>query len=356
MGLKILLFPFSAIYGIVVFVRNKLFDWGLLKSVAFQIPVVSIGNITVGGTGKTPLTEYILRLLFQEYKVAVLSRGYKRKTKGHVVSELNSVADEIGDEPCQIKQKFPNAIVAVNESRVDGIKRICADFPDIDVILLDDAFQHRYVKPGLSIVLSDYGRPVYDDCLLPAGRLREGKSAINRADAVIVTKCPDQLNHFEQDLITRKLNLNDGQAVFFTKIKYGDPKPVFEGVKKIESISGFSILLLTGIANPKPLRDYICQLAEIKDEAHFADHHLFNLNDLKTVRAKFDKITDNQKIILTTEKDAVRLRNISGVDKILIESLYFVPIEICFINQSENEFNLNILNYVRENKRNSRLY
>ena len=257
------LYPASWLYGAVVMMRNKLFDWEVLQSKSFDIPIISVGNLAVGGTGKTPHTEYLIKFLCNQYKVAVLSRGYKRHTKGYVLATPESTARSIGDEPYQMHQKFPSVTVAVDEKRCHGIEKLLAlQKPSIDVILLDDAFQHRYVKPGLSILLTDYHRLFCDDTLLPAGRLREPISGKNRAQIVIVTKCPQDIKPIDYNIITKRLNLYPYQQLFFSSFRYGNLQPVFPTMSPdtnaistnhevaLSSLTNTDILLMTGIASP----------------------------------------------------------------------------------------------------------
>lgn len=250
------LWPVSMLYGIGASIRNKLFDWGMLRSRSFPFPLICIGNLTVGGTGKTPHTEYLIRLLKKEFKVAALSRGYKRETKGFVLASSSSTAAEIGDEPFQMARKFPDITVAVDADRCEGINLIQEKCPATEVILLDDAFQHRYVTPGLSVLLTDYNRPIYEDQLLPAGRLRETRNGKKRADMIIVTKCPAGLSDTEQESIKRKLQPHSGQKVLFTTMKYGKLQPLFANAaeRSLDSLKKQEeILLLTGIASPDGL-------------------------------------------------------------------------------------------------------
>ncbi|WP_321424706.1 tetraacyldisaccharide 4'-kinase [uncultured Bacteroides sp.] len=356
------LYPLSFLYGLGVSLRNKMFDWGILRSKSYDIPVICIGNITVGGTGKTPHTEYLIKLLKKEFKVAVLSRGYKRKSKGFVLATPISSANEIGDEPYQIKQKFPEIAVSVDKDRCHGIETLCDNKKEseLGVILLDDAFQHRYVNPGMSILLVDFNRQICDDALLPAGRLREPLSGKNRANIVIVTKCPRLMKPMDFRIITKRLDLYPYQQLYFTSYKYGNLTPIFSGsnirkrsLAQIEKNE--NILLLTGIASPKQLLQDLERYSSHITPLTFADHHDFTENDLKTLKETFDNLSGEKKIIITTEKDAARLTQFTNLDETIQKNIFALPIEVKFLLNQEDAFNQNIIEYVRKNKRNSKL-
>lgn len=358
--LSYLLLPFSGLYWIIVFLRNKSFDLGILREESFNVPLISIGNITVGGTGKTPHTEYLVNLLKNEFKVAVLSRGYKRKTKGFILADEFSDAETIGDEPCQIKRKFPEIIVAVDENRRDGIRKILEYSKDIGVVLLDDAFQHRYVKPGLSVLLIDYNRPISDDYLLPFGRLREPASGKKRANMILVTKSPENLKPIERRIIVRNMRLNNLQYLYFTTVKQKGLLPVFKNIETGD-VSNLpllkpSVLLVSGIANPQALLQFASTLSREITEMHFPDHHDFTDMDLSAIRSEFENIPKSEKILITTEKDAVRLQKFSDLPADFKAIMFYIPIAIEFLNDDAENFNIQILNYVRNNKRNSILH
>ena len=335
--LTCLLTPLSWIYGAVMWVRNKLFDFGLLHQSEYEVPVIGVGNITVGGTGKTPHTEYIVSHLCSSYKVAVLSRGYKRKTRGFIVANSKSTPDSIGDESWQIYNKFGmRARVAVCEDRRKGIRELLRLYPDLDLIVLDDSFQHRWVKPRVSVLLMEYGRPVYKDRLLPLGRLRESAHEINRADKVIVTKCPDSLSPIDLRIVTKELDLMKFQKLYFSRYAYGELKPVFPDEAKFKvNIASFSerdsIFLLTGIAHPhyfvRHFRQYPCR----KKVEHFPDHHDFSRSDIQKIAEKFKQMKGERKIIVTTEKDAVRLVHNPYFPPELKPYTFFQPIEVDFV-------------------------
>ena len=358
--LKAILYPVSLIYGVIVFIRNRLFDSGIIPSREFNIPVISIGNITVGGTGKTPVTEYLAGLLMNDFSVAVLSRGYKRKTKGFILADENSTPAEIGDEPCQIKAKFPQIIVAVCKSRVRGVKKLLQLHPETDVILLDDAFQHRYINPGLSILLIDYNNPVSKDILLPSGNLREAASEKKRADIILVTKCPDKLKPIETRIMVKELDLYPFQQLFFSTIRYGNLLPVFPSctVPEPETLkeSKPDIILVSGIANPRPLKKYARGISVKLHSMVYSDHHDYTDRDILEIEKTFRSLNQESTVIITTEKDAVRLRQKENIPESLRKQFFYVPIQISFNNDDSKKFNSLIRHYVRNNKRNGILY
>jgi len=329
-----LLTPLSWIYGGITGLRNWMFNHGILPQEEFDIPVVSVGNLTVGGTGKTPHVEYIIGMLAMEYNIAVLSRGYKRKTKGFLVANSHSTPDSIGDEPLQIYRKFGMRVkVAVCESRRKGIKEILKQFPDTQLIVLDDAFQHRYVKPDVSILLMDYSRPIYEDKLLPLGRLRESPHQLNRADMVIVTKCPSDLSPLEYRLVTKKLDLMSFQKLYFSRFSYGELNPVFPDDDPYHASLGMltksdTVFLVTGIANPRQFVRYFKSYPFKVKVAHFPDHHNFTREDLEMIKKKFQHLPGERKMIVTTEKDAVRLMYNPYFPDELKQLIYYIPIRV----------------------------
>lgn len=328
--------PFSFLYGVGVKLRNQLFDWKILPSVHYPVPVICIGNLAVGGTGKTPHTEYLIRLLKDQYKIAVLSRGYKRKSTGFVLADAHSTSLEIGDEPFQMKHKFPDILVAVDANRRRGI-RLLLELPaglKPDVILLDDAFQHRYVLPSFSIVLTDYHRLFYRDKLLPQGLLREPVEGIRRADMVIVTKCEEELKPIDARIIEENMKLRAHQALHFTKIVYGEMEPVFLSTfsKRMRARIGKEdeILLLSGIASPAPFIKEAEKYSDHVIPVTFPDHHAFTKTDFKKLQEIFERMPVNRRWILTTEKDAARLKNNPLVPKEWKKFLFYLPITIDF--------------------------
>ena len=354
------LLALSWFYGLGVGIRNTLFEMGVLKSRSFNIPIISVGNITVGGTGKTPHVEYLIRLLKDKMNVAVLSRGYKRKSSGYILSDKDTPMRMIGDEPYQIKQKFPDVTVAVDKKRTRGIKNLTEEGNglDIDVILLDDAFQHRYVKPGINILLVDYHRLVIYDRLLPAGRLREPVRAKDRADIVIVTKCPKDLNPMEFRVITKAMRLYPYQQLYFSSHDYDAPRAVFAEMAKpekldgLDALTGKNILLLTGIASPEQLMHDLQELKSQITPLTFGDHHDFSKKDVANINNAFASMPE-PKMILTTEKDATRLMATEGLSDDVKSKLYVLPMRIVIMQNQEEEFTNKILGYVYKNSRNS---
>lgn len=331
-----LLMPLSRLYGIVVWLRNSLFDYNIIKSKTYDIPIICVGNISVGGTGKTPHVEYILGLISKEKKVAVVSRGYKRKTKGLVVANKKTTSREIGDEPYQIKKKFPNVKVVV-----DGNRRRAIDYllsleqgKRPDVIVMDDGFQHRYVKPSFSIVLQNYDSPFNNAELLPYGDMRENVKAIYRADCIIVTKCPDDLKPMAYRIVERELNLYPHQSMFFSKIKYCEPKQMdcFFDHDMISPIipDHSKVILLAGIANPDPMIEYLDRKYKVECELIFEDHKYFNQQNIRYIEdAYHDCKREKQNLyIITTEKDLVRINEVRDmIDQEILKYIYYLPIE-----------------------------
>ena len=352
------LLPLSWLYGLGVKFRNMLFDMNVLKSKSYAVPVISVGNITVGGTGKTPHVEYLIRLLKDLFSVAMLSRGYKRKSSGYVLATTGTPMKMIGDEPYQIKQKYPKVTVAVDAKRTRGIEHLIHDdsTKETDVILLDDAFQHRYVKPGVNILLVDYHRSIIYDKLMPAGRLREPLKGKDRADIVIVTKCPKDLKPMDFRVLTKQMDLYPYQQLFFTTLEYGQMKKIFPTIKdsplSLEDLKDTHVLLLTGIASPKHIYyDVKPHAASIKSLA-YGDHHAFKQKDIHHINETFANMP-SPKVIITTEKDMVRLVTVKGLSDEVRDSLYVLPVKISFMLDGEATFNENIIGYVRKNSRNS---
>ena len=347
--------PLTCIYQMVTGLRNKLFDWKVLPSEEFDIPVVSVGNLTVGGTGKTPHTEYLIHLLKDRYKIALLSRGYKRKTKGYVLATDNSTAKEIGDEPYQIKTKFPHIHVAVDADRRHGIHKLCQEkgTQDVEVILLDDAFQHRYVKPGLNIVLMDYNRPIYEDAMMPTGMLREPFSSLQRAHAIIVTKCPTDIKPIDFRVVAKRLELRPYQRLYFTTFRYGNMR-AFNAPQQTKELSVLTpqthVLLVTGIASATPLIEKLQENTEHIIHKEYGDHHNFTTAELQSISKAYAAIKAEDKIIITTEKDAARLSTYP-LDETLASNLYILPIEVEFLQNQQENFDQYITDYVSKNSR-----
>lgn len=346
--------PLSCIYRLVVNTRNMMFEMGILKSRAFDVPVIAVGNITVGGTGKTPHIEYLVRALKGKYNVAVLSRGYKRKSKGFIVADENSTALEIGDEPFQIKKKFPNITVAVDKDRCHGIDMLEERDEKMDVVLLDDAYQHRYVKPGINILLVDYHRLIIYDDLLPVGRLREPVNGKNRADIVIVTKCPKDLKPMDFRVLYKAMDLYPYQQLFFTTLHYDSMVPLFGNGQEenLDVLKDKNVLVVSGIASPEQIIHDLSPHCKHIEQLSYSDHHHFKKKDLIQISETFAAM-EGPKCIVTTEKDASRLVNKEGMSDEMKANIYALPIKIQFMHNKEEEFNEYIINYVNKNSRNS---
>jgi tetraacyldisaccharide 4'-kinase len=359
--LRIIAFPLSLTYGVIIALRNKMFDFGILPSKEFKTPVISVGNLCVGGTGKTPHIEYLIRLLRSEFYIATLSRGYGRKSNGFQLADMQSTAADIGDEPLQFKRKFNNLRVAVDGNRVNGINMLKKDFPSLQAILLDDAFQHRAVKSGLSILLTDYSKLYINDFIMPTGSLRETRSGAIRADIIVVTKCPVILLPIERKRLINELKPMPHQRVYFSYIKYGDFQPLNNEeknpfTKEFYFERNYSVLLLTGIANTSPLEYYLKDKIKNIHRAKYPDHHHFTKSDLEKIKKIFDNIAAPNKIILTTEKDAMRLRSPEYSDALKDLPVFYIPIEIDFHDKDKEQFNEQIIHYVRANQKYSSVY
>jgi tetraacyldisaccharide 4'-kinase len=327
----------------VVWLRNWLFDKKIIKAATFNFPIICVGNIAVGGTGKTPMVEYLVRLLQHDFNTATLSRGYKRKTKGFAIAGINTTALEIGDEPMQFHKKFPAVTVAVGEERLVAIPQLLHDKPATKVIILDDAFQHRTVNAGLNIVLTAYNNLFTRDLMLPAGDLRDVKASMKRADIIIVTKCKADCSEEEKRSIIKEIAPNANQNVFFTTISYGNPYHLFSSQPiTIERTTG--ILLVCGIANPQPLKDFLVSHFDSYDMLRYADHHIFHSEDLAEIQKHFNKLQDTNKIILTTEKDAVRLLKFE--DQLKDFPVYVLPIEHHFLFNESAAFDTLIRDFI----------
>jgi tetraacyldisaccharide 4'-kinase len=342
--MRYLLFPLAFIYGSITATRNLLFDYGIFKSQTHNIPIICIGNLSVGGTGKTPHTQYIINLLKNDYKVAILSRGYGRKTSTLQVVESTSTAQEVGDEPLQLKQNNPNCLVVVEKNRNKGVKQILKDFPETQVILLDDGYQHRWIKVGFNILITPYSSPYYKDSLMPVGNLRESKKGAERANAIIFSKTPNNSNPTLKKGMLERIHLFAHQKAYFSHINYCTWKCISTN-KELTSDEHQSITLVSGIANPKPLVDYLQNAGHKVKHLKFADHHNYTPNDIANILSKYNKDSSAKKLILTTEKDATKLRAFK--EDFGTANVYYLPIEIDF---EENEkFEKQILNYVAKN-------
>ncbi|HMO60442.1 MAG TPA: tetraacyldisaccharide 4'-kinase [Ferruginibacter sp.] len=340
---RYLLFPVSFIYGSIIWLRNKLYDANILKSASFNFPIICVGNLAVGGTGKTPMTEYLIRLLKDNYKTATISRGYKRKTKGYGLAGSGTTALDIGDEPMQFHKKFPGISVAVGEERIVAIPQLLQDRPETEVIILDDALQHRAVKAGLNILLTDYGNLYTRDFMLPAGDLRDKRSSASRADIIIVTKCPHNISTDKKTAVIKELTPLPHQTIYFTEVQYSMPYHLFNK-QTFNMGSHTDVLLITGIANPKPLKDFLTSHVHTYEMLRYPDHHIFDSDDLKDIKKHFDKIQSTEKIILTTEKDGVRLQKfdteLSGMP------VYVIPVQHHFLFDEAEKFNAQVKAYI----------
>lgn len=326
--LKLLLSPFALVYGIIATVRNKLFDSGVFKSKIYDVPVVSVGNITVGGTGKTPHVEYLVRLLSDKCRLAVVSRGYGRSTTGYAEVTTDAEAQSIGDEPLQIKRKFPNVTVAVDEVRTHAIDKLLCD-NRANVFILDDAFQHRHVKAGLNIVLVDYNRPTFSDTMLPAGRLREPSRNIDRADIVLVTKCPKSLSEQNRMEFVSKLRLTKGQSVCFSAFVYANLVSMF-GHSPVENLNGVDILVVTGISQPERMYQYLQNMGAMVHKLRFPDHHQFTSDDMQKIKTAYISLKNDNAIVVLTEKDVARLTS-QMKNQLKNLPMYCLPIAVEFL-------------------------
>ncbi len=358
---SVVLIPFSWLYGLVIWIRNTLYDNNLIKATGFSIPTISVGNITVGGTGKTPHVEYLVDLIKNQYPVAILSRGYKRRTRDFQIVSEKSASWEVGDEPLQLKNRFPDVTVAVDRKRVNGVRELMKPIPRMEVIVLDDAYQHRSIRAGYSILLIDYSRPILSDRLLPAGMLREPAINRHRAQMILVTRSPRDLKPIEMREFVNRMSLGIGQHLFFTTMHYEDLIPVFAGVepKGLESVKNHAggILIVSGIANPGTLYEFAKEISEQVEEIRLGDHHRYTAKDVKRIQAKLEEMGGSRSkvLILTTEKDAVKLREMEMPESIR-NALYAVRIRVQFLNNDQEKFEKQIISYVASNKRSSILY
>jgi len=348
--------------GFIGALRNKCYDLGIFGSKEFSLPVISVGNLTLGGTGKTPHIEYLIRLLKNKYFLATLSRGYGRTTSGFIMAGENSTSADIGDEPKQFKKKFPDVEVAVDARRVRGIRKLIEKFPGLNLILLDDAFQHRAVKPGLSVLLTDYTKLYYTDTMVPTGTLREWHQGVRRADIIVVTKTPVLFSPLEKKRITKDVQLRPYQHIYFSYLKYGDFVPLLnDGNSAILNkdfcfSNKYTVVLLTGIANAWHLEYFLKDKVKKLVTVNFSDHHQYSLSEVMRLQETFNSIKEENKIILTTEKDAMRLDKLALLEILKQLPVYYVPIEIAFHDKDEQEFNQQITDYVRANPFNKGVY
>lgn len=343
----ILLLPLSMIYGFVMFIRNLMFDWGILPSVSFSKPIISVGNLAAGGSGKTPMVVYLIEHFHSHNKqIAVLSRGYNRKSKGYKLVVAEGNPEEFGDEVMMLKYRFPDIRVAVAEKRVVGINQLLSSFPDLDVIILDDGFQHRYVKANCHVLLTDYNKPFWRDFVLPSGYLRESRSGCKRANIVVATKVRENEDSEKMEIQKTKISEKYDKPLYFMRIEYNVLKSI-AGQSFTDDLKDYSVLLFTGIDNPVSLTDYINDISKKVIALNFRDHHWFSGTDINKIRSEFSKLPGNKKIIITTEKDFSRIKN-SGIEKKIHDlPLYYISIRLKFMDeQSKSEFNQKINDYV----------
>jgi len=344
---RILLLPFSIIYWFAVWLRNFLYNTKMLRSSSFGLPVICVGNLSVGGTGKSPMVEFLIGHLKDKFRVATLSRGYKRKTRGYALANETTTSLDIGDEPMLFHQKFPGVPVAVGEERLVAIPQLLHDKPDTQVIVLDDAFQHRAVNAGINILLTDHSNLFTRDFYLPTGDLRDLRSAYKRADIIVVTKCKFEMTGEEADKIKQEVQPLSKQQLYFSSIQYGNPYHIIN-FTPFELDTNTEVLLVTGIANPQPLKKLLEERCLTYQLMSFSDHYIFRIDDLKDIRRRFDRIESSKKIILTTEKDAVRLLKFRNeLEKL---PLYVIPISHHFLFDEEMKFIDSVTNFIKEFK------
>lgn len=339
---RLYLYPFSLVYSLGTGIRNLLYDLGIYKSTRFKTPIINVGNLSVGGSGKSPMVMYLADLLSKNFRTGVLSRGYGRITKGYGVTNYESNYKTVGDEAMQLFERFKNRfVIAVSEDRVPGAKKVIEDM-DLDVLILDDAMQHRAIKPGFNILMTDYNDPYFKDYVLPAGNLRESRNGAKRAQIIMVSKCPDNLTEENKQYYISRIHPQKNQKVFFSSVSYDEN--IYSRDKFIpdNNLAYYDILLITGIANPKPLQKHLSKFSQKVKHLKFRDHHNFSEQDIKNILAEYKKLGD-YKIILTTEKDYVRLKTFDY----LRDLVYYWPINVNI--DKAQEFNQIILDYARKN-------
>lgn len=344
---RILLFPFSLMYGAIIKLRNYLYDKGYIQSIEFNFPIICIGNISVGGTGKSPMVEYLIRRWMHKYKPATLSRGYKRKTQGYVLADSRTTALDLGDEPMQFHVKFPTASVAVAEERAIAIPQLLFDRPETDFIILDDAFQHRAVKAGLNILLTDCNNLFTRDFFLPAGDLRDSRESYKRAQVIIVTKCRHDMSENQKESLIEEIMPVEGQQIFFTGIRYGVPYHIMSGAKKLISRET-EVLLACGIANPHTLSQYIQENSASYEAMYYTDHYIYMIDDLLEIRKRYEKMKAKDKMIIVTEKDAVRLEKFN--EELEYLPIYVQPMETYFLFNESQTFDHLIEGFINSYK------
>lgn len=344
---RILLLPFAFLYGFIVHVRNWMYDKGLLRSTSFGLPLICVGNLSVGGTGKSPMVEYLVLLLKNRFRIATLSRGYKRKTRGYALATEETTAIDIGDEPMQFHRKFPDLPVAVGEERIVAIPQLLHDRPDTEVIILDDAFQHRSIKAGFNILLTEYNNLFTHDFFLPTGDLRDQRSSYNRAQVIVVTKCPPHLTEAERIELIAEIEPLPHQKVFFTTIAYGAPYHITnQSVTSIDEQA--EVLLVTGIANPRSLKTYLEERIQTYYMMHYSDHHIFSIDDWRDIKKRLAAIQSEKRIVLTTEKDAMRLMKFES--ELAGMPFFVIPIEHRFLFDEGTMFDDIVIKFIENFK------
>lgn len=340
---RLFLFPFALLFGLVIIIRNWLYDKKILKSASFGLPLIAVGNLSVGGTGKSPMVEYLVRHLKHQFRIATLSRGYKRKTKGYALANENTTAIDIGDEPMQFYKKFPDVPIAIGEERIEAIPQLLHDHPSTEVIILDDALQHRAIKPGLSILLTEYSNLFTRDFFLPTGDLRDMRASYKRADIIIVSKCKPDLSVAERDDLIKEIKPFPTQKIYFTSIAYGAPYHITNGTG-LQIKPTTEVLLVIGIANPRQVKKYLEERIDTYYMMQYNDHHIFTIDDLDEIKERFNRIDNEEKILLTTEKDAMRLLKFSS--DINGMPFYVLPIEQQFLFDADKEFNEQVVSFI----------
>lgn len=343
---KIILSPFALLYRIGIGMRNLFYEAGLLKSTSFNVPVINVGNLSLGGTGKTPHIEYLITLLRPFLNVATLSRGYKRKTKGFQWVNVRDSARAKGDEPLQFKKKFPDIPIAVSESRNIGIPMIIGQYPNTQALLLDDAFQHRSIIPGLNILLTEYDNLYPDDLILPMGRLREPAASAERADLIVVTKCPEEISDNERQAVFKKLNPKQHQKVFFSKYKYQNPYFLFDPQIRIRLNEDLDVVLISAIASVDYLLKFLNSSCHVENIVKYEDHHFFTVFEMEQLKKIYDNLESENTVFITTEKDAVRLK--LHRDFLLQHNIpvFVLPIEVEFLDNDGPSFNQSIQDFL----------
>ncbi len=349
---KIPFLPLAWLFGIVTFLRNCFFDWGFLKSKTPDKHTICVGNLAVGGTGKTPHVEYLINLLGEEFKLATLSRGYKRKTSGFILADSESTSADIGDEPLLYKTKHPELYVAVEANRLKGVKKLSEQDPSPHVIILDDAFQHRFIKCGLNIVVSEYENLYFNDSLMPYGTLRESKAGIKRADIIVISKTPEKTTAVDIRNVLKDIKPLPHQYVFFSYLKYGELYSLSNATNKIDTLNDlfrYRLIVFTGIANPRPMITYLKEYSANVSHLPFPDHHDYTVSDIENIQKYYNSIEGGNKIIVTTEKDLMRLKQPEIWRIVTTMNIYILPVEVTFKDKA-TEFNEIILKYVRTNR------